>query len=217
MGAEEFRVVLSAIVPFLVFFLKQTTLSQQMEKLEKLIDLFHIYRAIEGPRGEKPSKIAPEKVGNDKSAGTSVAISEQLLNTYIVATLGLWTLAVMLVSSLMGLVIIIILVRFRLFVHVDKLSFLDSLWGDLVAIIVAELVVVGANVGYITLRKRKTKVRAEKIDQKIVQYLEKRSYSVHSQPTPSTPSEPNTPSEQHQYCAKKLRRQKKAFNYKRLT
>ena len=133
------------------------------------------------------------------------------MNTYIVATLGLWTLAVMLVSSLMGLVIIIILVRFRLFVHVDKLSFLDSLWGDLVAIIVAELVVVGANVGYITLRKRKTKVRAEKIDQKILQYLEKRSYSVHSQPTPSTPSE------QHQYCAKKLRRQKKAFNYKRLT
>ncbi|MDK8482265.1 hypothetical protein QP944_04870 [Corynebacterium sp. MSK105] len=111
----------------------------------------------------------------------------------------------------MGLVIIISLVRFRLFVHVDKLSFLDSLWGDLVAIIVAELVVVGANVGYITLRKRKTKVRVEKIDQKIVQYLENRSYSVHSQPNPSTSSE------QHQYCAKKLRRQKKALNNNRLT
>ena len=211
MGAEEFRVVLAAIVPFLVFFLKQTTLSQQLEKLEKLIDLFHIYRAIEGPKGEKPSKIASEKVGNDKSAVTSVAISEQLFTTYIIATLGLWTLAVMLVSSLMGLVIIIILVRFRLFVHVDKLAFLNSFWGDLIAIIVAELIVAALNIGYIRLRKKKTQARAEKPDQAIVQYLENLSYSVHSQPTPSTPSE------QRQYCAKKLRKQNKAFNNKRLT
>ena len=211
MGAEEFRVVLSAIVPFLVFFLKETTLSQQTEKLEKLIDLFHIYRAIEGLKGEKPSKAASEKVGNDKSAVISVAISEQLLTTYIIATLGLWTLAVMLASSLMGLVVVIILVRFRLFVNVDKLAFLNSFWGDLVAIIVAELIVIALNIGYIELRKKKTKARAEKPDQAIVQYLENLSYSVHSQPTPSTPSE------QRQYCAKKLRRQNKAFNNKRLT
>lgn len=211
MGAEEFRVVLSAIVPFLVFFLKQTTLSQQMEKLEKLIDLFHIYRAIEGPKGVKPSKIATEESKANNSAVISVRISEQLMTTYAIATLGLWTLAVMLVSSLMGLVIIIFVVRFCWFVEVDWPISLDSIWGDLVAIIIAELVVVGANVGYITLRKRKNKKRAEKVDQEIVQYLENLSYSVHSQPTPSTPSE------QRQYCAKKLRRQNKAFNNKRLT
>ena len=133
------------------------------------------------------------------------------MTTYAIATLGLWTLAVMLVSSLMGLVIIIFVVRFCWFVEVDWPISLDSIWGDLVAIIIAELVVVGANVGYITLRKRKNKKRAEKVDQEIVQYLENLSYSVHSQPTPSTPSE------QRQYCAKKLRRQNKAFNNKRLT
>ncbi|MDK8482266.1 hypothetical protein QP944_04865 [Corynebacterium sp. MSK105] len=69
MGAEEFRVVLAAIVPFLVFFLKQTTLSQQMEKLEKLIDLFHIYRAIEGPRGENLQKSHPKKLGTIRARG----------------------------------------------------------------------------------------------------------------------------------------------------
>lgn len=118
------------------------------------------------------------------------------MTTFAIATLGLWTLAVMLVSSLMGLVIIIFVVRFCWFVEVDWPISLDSIWGDLVAIIIAELVVVGANVGYITLRKRKNKKQAEKVDQEIVQYLENRSYSVHSQLDPSTPSE------ERQYCAK---------------
>lgn len=211
MGADEFRVLLTAIVPFLIFFLKQTTLSQQMEKLEKLIDLFHIYRSIEGPSKGTASGAISEEAKESRSAATSVAISEQLLNTYVIATLGLWILAVMAASSLMGLAIIIILVRFRLFVQVERLNFLDNFWGDLTAIILAELIVIGANVGYIAIRKRRTEGRAAKIDQKIVQYLEDRSYSVYSQ------SALGENREDRQYCAKKLRRQNKVSKNRRLT
>lgn len=211
MGADEFRVVLTAIVPFLVFFLKQTTLSQQMKKLENLIDLFHIYRSIEGPREKTDAATASEKARDSKSAATSVAVSEQLLSTYVIATLGLWTLTVMVAFSLMGLMIIIILVRFRLFVQIEPLNCLDNFWGDLIAIILAELIVIGANVSYIAIQKRRTKGRAAKIDQTIVQYLENRSYSVHSQ------SALGAYCEDRQYCAKKLRRQNKVSKSRRLT
>lgn len=133
------------------------------------------------------------------------------MNTYVIATLGLWTLAVMVASSLLGLMVIIILVRFRLFVQVERLKCLDNFWGDLTAIILAELIVIGANVGYIAIRKRRTEGRAAKIDQTIVQYLEDRSYSVHNQ------SALGANCEDRQYCAKKLRRQNNVSKNRRLT
>lgn len=179
MGFNEASVIVPAIVTFLIFFLGQVTLPRQMEKLEKLIDLFHIYRSIESPRRKMTLENLSRKETKTKSAAIAVAISEQLLNVYVIATLGLRTLTLLASLSLMGLAGLIFLVRFLVIASVGWLGWLDNILGDIVAIVLAELIVVGCNHFYISRRKKKIEGKAAKIGSDIAQYLEEGSYSLH--------------------------------------
>jgi len=156
------------MVTFGVFFWGQVTLPRQKEKLENMIYLFHSFKRMEELEGNQ-SEGSKEEVQQLRSSKVLVAIQNQYNSMFMIATLGLWKLVVILASSLLAIAAIVLVVRLEVLARVN---FLDNFLGDLVSMVVAEIVVALGIWMYLSYERKSTDKKFKQIDPGLNKYLE---------------------------------------------
>ena len=168
MTLETFATLVPAMVTFGVFFWGQVTLPRQKEKLENMIDLFHSFKRMEQLEGHQ-SEGSKEEVQQLRSSKVLVAIQNQFNSMFMIATLGLWKLVLILAGSLLAIAAIVLVVRLEVFA---RFNFLDNFLGDLVSMVVAEIVVALGIWLYLSYERKSTDKKFKQIDPGLDKYLE---------------------------------------------
>ena len=138
MTSEMLTSLVPAMATFAVFFWGQVTLPRQMEKLEKMIELFHTFKRMEQLEDQAGEESSDENLQR-KSSQVLVAIQSQINSVYLIVTLGLWRIFFLLICSLLGIAAVVLVIRMEVIARFSFLSSLDNVFGDLISILVAEL------------------------------------------------------------------------------